>query len=335
MSNEAAPAVTVAAFYLFTPLDQPEALVAELESFCSERPLRGTILVAPEGINGTVGGPVDAIDQLLALLRSHPDHPGLAELMDKRSFAERPIGRRMKVRLKREIVTFDMPGFDPAVRSGTYVKAADWNELIEQEDVTLIDTRNDYEIDVGTFQGALNPNTETFRDFIDYARENLDPAKQEKVAMFCTGGIRCEKATAFLIEQGFKEVYHLHGGILKYLEEVPREESKWNGECFVFDERVTVGHDLRPGAYDLCRACRNPICFPDRENPQFEEGVSCKYCHANTSDEQKDRFRERERQVRLARERGEDHIGDKTGDKTGVKTGDKTGDETGEEAEQI
>jgi len=308
MSNEAAPAVTVAAFYLFTPLDEPESLVAELHTFCTERPLRGTILIAPEGINGTVGGPADALDELLHYIRYHPEHPGLAALEEKRSFAERPIGRRMKVRLKREIVTFGMPGFDPAERSGTYVEAADWNALIEQDDVTLIDTRNDYEIDVGTFHGAVNPKTETFRDFIDYARENLDPTKQEKVAMFCTGGIRCEKATAFLIEQGFKEVYHLHGGILKYLEEVPREESKWNGECFVFDERVTVGHDLRPGAYDLCRACRNPICFPDRENPLFEEGVACKYCHSKTTEEQKERFRERERQMRLARERGEDHF---------------------------
>jgi len=303
-------AVTVAAFYLFTPIEQPEKLVEELLAFCTERPLRGTILIAPEGINGTVGGPEEALDQLLAHLRSHPEHPGLAELKDKRSFADRPIGRRMKVRLKREIVTFGMPAFDPAERTGTYVEAADWNALIEQDDVTVIDTRNDYEVAIGTFEGAVNPETETFRDFIDYTREHLDPAKQEKVAMFCTGGIRCEKATAFLLEQGFKEVYHLHGGILKYLEEVAPAESKWNGECFVFDERVTVGHDLRPGVYDLCRACRNPIGESDRDSPLFEEGVSCKYCHHKTAEEQKERFRERERQVRLARERGEKHIGD-------------------------
>lgn len=301
------PEFIVAAFYLFESLPGFEDLQDPLLAFCRARDLRGSILLAPEGINGTVGGSKGAIDELMDYLRSQP---GLAELREKRSFADGPIQRRMKVRLKREIVTFDMPDFDPGQRTGTYVEPSDWNDLISRDDVLLIDTRNDYEVDVGTFEGAVNPNTRSFRDFIDYTREKLDPGTQPVVAMFCTGGIRCEKASAYLLDQGFEQVFHLKGGILQYLEDVPKQDSKWEGECFVFDERVTVDHDLHPGSFDMCRACRNPISVEDMQHPQFEEGVSCKHCFDRTSEERKERFRERERQVKLAKKRGETHIGD-------------------------
>src|SRR5690554_7331696 len=216
---------------------------------------------------------------------------------------------RTKVKLKKEIVTMGVNGIDPKRIVGTYVKPKDWNELISRDDVILVDTRNDYEVQVGTFKGALDPNTTTFREFPQYVKENLDPSKHKKVAMFCTGGIRCEKSTAYLKEQGFDEVYHLEGGILKYLEEVPEEETLWKGECFVFDNRVTVNHKLEKGNFDQCHACRHPITEAEKQLPEYQQGVSCHRCIDSLSEEQKARFAERERQIRLAEARGEVHVG--------------------------
>jgi UPF0176 protein len=213
------------------------------------------------------------------------------------------------VKLKREIVTMGVEGIDPLKTVGTYVKPKEWNELISDPDVLLVDTRNDYEVDIGTFKGAINPHTDTFRDFPSYVKEQLDPSKHKKVAMFCTGGIRCEKSTAFLREQGFDEVYHLEGGILKYLEEVPADNSMWDGECFVFDNRVSVGHGLEPGDYQLCHACRMPLSAEDRQNEHFQEGLSCHHCFDKVTDKQRKRFQERQHQLELARERGEHHLG--------------------------
>ena len=216
---------------------------------------------------------------------------------------------RTKVKLKKEIVTMGVEGIDPREVVGTYVKPTDWNALISDPEVVLVDTRNDYEVQIGTFEGALNPNTETFREFPEYVANNLDPEKNKKVAMFCTGGIRCEKSTAYLKEQGFEEVYHLEGGILKYLEEVPEQETMWQGECFVFDNRVAVNHSLEKGQYDQCHACRMPITEQEMQSEQYEKGISCPHCFDKVTDEQRARFAERQRQVELAKERGEDHIG--------------------------
>jgi UPF0176 protein len=217
---------------------------------------------------------------------------------------------RSKVKLKKEIVTMGIEDIDPNDIVGTYVKAKDWNALISDPDVTLIDTRNNYEVQIGSFKGVIDPHTTTFREFPDYTKENLDPAKHKKVAMFCTGGIRCEKSTAYLKQQGFNDVYHLEGGILKYLEEVPEAESLWQGECFVFDNRVTVNHKLEKGHYDQCHACRMPITEDDKQHEHYVPGVSCHHCHDHTNEEQRARFREREKQIQLAKQRGENHIGD-------------------------
>jgi UPF0176 protein len=268
--------------------------------------LRGTVLLAREGINGTVAGSGTAIDALLENLQSDPC---LADLDYKKSYDDTNPFYRTKVRLKKEIVTLGVEGIDPLHTVGTYVEPGDWNDLISDPDTLLIDTRNDYEVGIGTFRNAINPHTESFRDFPDYVGKHLDPDKHRKVAMFCTGGIRCEKSTAYLKELGFENVYHLKGGILKYLEEVPQDESMWEGECFVFDNRVSVGHGLAAGAYDQCHACRMPITEEDKHSPFYETGVSCPHCHDRYSEERKERFLERERQINLARDRGEEHIG--------------------------
>jgi UPF0176 protein len=268
--------------------------------------VKGTLLLANEGINGTVAGSREGIDALLTWLKSDER---LADISYKESFdAEMPF-YRTKVKLKKEIVTMGVEGIDPLQVVGTYVKPKDWNALISDPDVVLVDTRNDYEIEIGTFEGAVNPNTETFREFPEYVEKNLDPKKHKKVAMFCTGGIRCEKSTAYMKEQGFDEVYHLEGGILKYLEEVPKEDTMWQGECFVFDNRVAVNHDLEKGNYDQCHACRMPITEEEMKSDKYEKGISCHHCFDKVTDEQRERFAERQRQIELAKQRGEEHIG--------------------------
>lgn len=296
----------VCALYKFVTLDDFESLRAPLLQVMLDHQVRGTLLLASEGINGTVAGSREGIDALLAHLQGDPR---LNPLEYKESYTDKPPFLRSKVKLKREIVTMGVEGIDPRRSVGTYVKPSEWNDLISDPEVLLIDTRNDYEYQVGSFKNAVNPNTVSFREFPQYVHENLDPEKHKKVAMFCTGGIRCEKSTAYLKEQGFEEVYHLQGGILKYLEEVPREETLWDGECFVFDERVTVDHDLKRGNYDQCNACRMPITEEEKRSPLFERGVSCPHCHERVSEADRARFREREKQIQLAQQRGEKHMG--------------------------
>ncbi|WP_404364588.1 rhodanese-related sulfurtransferase [Marinobacter sp.] len=302
MSNS----VVVCALYKFAVLDDFKTLRQPLLELMTASEVRGTLLLAREGINGTIAGSREGVDAIKAWLGRDERFDGIdykESLVDVQPF------KRTKVKLKKEIVTLGVEGIDPKRIVGTYVKPADWNALISDPDVLLIDTRNQYEVEIGTFRNAVNPATDTFREFPDYVRSNLDPARHRKVAMFCTGGIRCEKSTAYLKEQGFDEVYHLQGGILKYLEEVPEEQSLWQGECFVFDDRVTVNHRLERGDYDQCHACRRPITEEDKTRPEYERGVSCHQCLDSLTQEQKARFAERERQMRLAEERGEAHVG--------------------------
>jgi len=297
---------TVCALYKFVALEDFEAMRAPLLATMEKNEVRGTLLLALEGINGTIAGPQQGIDTVLSYLKSDTR---LSEVSYKLSFNEVNPFQRTKVKLKKEIVTMGVEGIDPNLVVGTYVKPQDWNALISDPDVIVVDTRNDYEVEIGTFKDALNPDTETFREFPQYVKDNLDNTKHKKVAMYCTGGIRCEKSTAYLKEQGFDEVYHLEGGILKYLEEVPKEESLWEGECFVFDGRVAVNHDLEQGQYDQCFACRFPLTEDEMKSEHYVKGVSCHRCHENVTDEQRARFAERERQIQLAEQRGENHIG--------------------------
>ncbi len=301
--------IVVCALYKFVTLDDFQAKKQPLLDFMLARDIRGTLLLAREGINGTVAASREAIDALLDYLR---EDPRLAEISFKESYTDSSPFMRSRVKLKKEIVTMGVEGIDPKRLVGTYVKPKQWNQLISEPDVLLVDTRNDYEVQVGTFKNAVNPKTDSFREFPEYVKTHLDPKKHKKVAMFCTGGIRCEKSTAYLKEQGFEEVYHLEGGILKYLEEVPAEQSMWEGECFVFDDRVTVNHQLEKGDYDQCHACRLPITEQDKQSPLYQKGVSCPHCYDQTSEEQKQRFAEREKQIQLARLRGEAHIGQET-----------------------
>ncbi len=296
----------VAALYKFVRLPEYASLQAPLTEICISNDVKGTLLLAAEGINGTIAGPEAGVRNVLAYLRGHPE---FADLIHKESWADEEPFLRAKVRLKKEIVTMGVDGIDPNKIVGTYVKPEDWNALILDPDTVVVDTRNDYEVAIGTFKGAVDPKTKSFREFPAWAAENKDTLKKPKVAMFCTGGIRCEKSTAFMKEQGYDEVYHLEGGILKYLEEVPEDQSLWEGDCFVFDERVSVRHGLEPGDYDMCRACRRPISEEEKELPEFVEGVSCPYCHEETTPEQKERFAERQKQIMLAKNRGEKHIG--------------------------
>lgn len=298
--------VIVAALYHFATLENFRDMRAPLLDVCAKAGIKGSLLLAREGINGTVAGDRAGIDALLAYLRSDKR---LARLDHKESFAAGMPFYRMKVKLKKEIVTLGAPEADPNVCVGQYIDPQDWNALISQPDVLLLDTRNDYEYEVGTFRGAVNPDTRTFREFPEFVHSHYSPQKHKRVAMFCTGGIRCEKASAYMLQHGFESVYHLKGGILKYLELVPEEESMWEGECFVFDERVSVGHGLKPGEYTLCRACRYPLTPADRQAPEFEEGVSCAHCIAGLSEEKKAGLRERQRQSELAAARHREHIG--------------------------
>ncbi len=300
------PQIVVCALYKFVVLENHQALRQPLHDIMEVSEVRGTLLLANEGINGTIAGSRQAIDKVLNWLRHDPR---LTDIDHKESLTGTMPFNRAKVKLKKEIVTMGVEGIDPKRVVGTYVNPKEWNKLISDPDVILVDTRNDYEYQVGTFKNAINPNTTSFREFPQYVKDHLDPDKHKKVAMFCTGGIRCEKSTAFLKEQGFAEVYHLKGGILKYLEEVPAQETLWEGECFVFDERVTVNLQLEKGQYDQCNACRLPITEIDKASDTYQQGVSCPHCYDKITPDQKTRFMEREKQMDLARKRGEAHIG--------------------------
>jgi len=284
----------VAALYHFTRFPDPAALKAPLAKCACAHGVKGTLLLASEGINGTIAGTRAGIDAVLAHIRALP---GCAALEWKESPAETMPFGRMKVRLKREIVTMGQPEVDPTAAVGRYVAASDWNALISDPDVAVIDTRNDYEVEIGSFAGAVDPGTRSFRDFPEWWRQNRDRFAGKRIAMFCTGGIRCEKSTNFLLGEGVPEVFHLKGGILKYLEEVPEAESLWQGECFVFDKRVSITHGLRPGRHGLCHACRRPLAPEDRTRPEYEEGVSCHRCASEYSEADRARFRERQRQA--------------------------------------
>ncbi|WP_127346317.1 rhodanese-related sulfurtransferase [Pseudidiomarina mangrovi] len=296
-----------AALYKFVELNDFAEYREPLYQCLIDNAVKGTLLLAREGINGTICGTRDGIDQVLTFLRSRPE---FADLEHKESPSASQAFYRTKVKLKKEIVTMGVDWVDPKNIVGTYVEAKDWNALIRDPEVLLIDTRNNYEFAVGTFEGAINPCTDSFREFPEYVQQHLDPSKHKKVAMFCTGGIRCEKSTAYLKQQGFDEVYHLKGGILKYLEEMPEQDSTWQGDCFVFDQRVTVRHGLVQGDYDQCYACRMPITADEMASEHYVKGVSCPHCHDKTSAEQKARFAEREKQIQLAKQRGEEHIRD-------------------------
>lgn len=296
---------TVAALYKFTRLDDPDALRPGLRAVCEAGGVRGSLLLAREGINGTIAGPRAGIDAALAAIRALP---GCAELEWKESTAKTMPFGKLKVRLKREIVTMGQPHVNPMAAVGRYVPPQDWNALISAEDVVVIDTRNDYEVEIGTFRGAIDPQTTSFRDFPAWWEANRHRFGNKRVAMFCTGGIRCEKSTNYLLSEGMLEVYHLQGGILKYLEEVPEHESLWEGECFVFDKRVSVGHGLKPGPLGLCHACRRPLAEADKTRPEYETGVSCHRCLGEYSEADRTRFRERQKQIKLARARGEEHL---------------------------
>lgn len=307
--------IKVAALYKFARLDDCPALRTQLAELCRKQGVKGTLLLAREGINGTIAGSPAGIDAVVAHIRTLP---GCADIDVKYSGAPTMPFYRMKVRLKAEIVTMGQPDIDPLASTGTYLDPQGWNALIAEPGTILIDTRNDYEVAVGTFTGAIDPQTASFRDFPAWFRENRArllgegnqaAGKPPKVAMFCTGGIRCEKSTAFLKAEGVEEVYHLRGGILKYLETVPPEDSLWQGECFVFDQRVTVGHGLVPGTYGLCHACRRPITSETRASPLFEEGVSCPACHHTRTEAQREGYRERQRQESIAARRGVSHLG--------------------------
>jgi len=305
-SNKHPSRSVVCALYKFVILDDYPSLRAPLLQTMLDNDVKGTLLLAHEGINGTISGSRQGVNNLLEWLKKDDR---FSDITLKESYDDAIPFNRTKVKLKKEIVTMGVENIDPNKIVGTYVRPEDWNRLISDPEVLLVDTRNDYEVKIGTFQNAINPETETFRQFPDYVEKNLDPQKHKKVAMFCTGGIRCEKSTAFLKEKGFDNVYHLEGGILKYLEKIPQEKSMWQGECFVFDNRVAVNHQLEKGQYDQCNACRMPITNAEKEHSHFVAGVSCPHCYDKHSEEQKSRFAEREKQVKLAQARGGEHIG--------------------------
>ncbi len=307
---------TISAMYKFIPLPNYQAIRQPLLDFMHENNIFGTILLAKEGINGTIAAKENNI---LALYDWLETLPGLDNISHKESYHEEIPFNRIKVKLKKEIVTMGVEDVDPLKVVGTYVKPEQWNDLISDPEVLVIDTRNDYECQIGTFKNAINPNTKTFREFPEYVKNNLQNKKQQKIAMFCTGGIRCEKSTAYLKSLGFEDVYHLQGGILQYLENIPAEQSLWEGECFVFDERVAVNHDLEKGDYDQCYACRYPLTETEKQSPLYQQGISCPHCYPELSAEQKQRFAEREKQCQLARSRGEKHIGSNMDDVKKVK----------------
>ncbi|MES2541150.1 MAG: rhodanese-related sulfurtransferase [Pseudomonadota bacterium] len=298
--------LTIAALYHFTRFPDPAALKPGLLQVCAAHGVKGSLLLAPEGINGTIAGPRDGIRSVLAAIRALPGCDGLEW---KESFAQSMPFGRMKVRLKREIVTMGQPDVDPLARVGNYVAPSEWNALISDPETVVIDTRNDYEVAIGTFQGAVDPGTKAFGEFPEWWQDNRERFAGKRIAMFCTGGIRCEKSTNYLLGQGVNQVFHLKGGILKYLEEVPQEASLWQGQCFVFDDRVSVGHGLVPGGLKVCGACRRPVTAADQADPVYEDGVCCPACVDEYSPDDRNRFRERHRQMMLAAKRGTQHLG--------------------------
>lgn len=296
--------IVVAALYKFVSLPDYESLREPLLETLKTHDIKGTLLLAEEGINGTVSGTRESIDALLAWLKADDR---FAELDHKESYSDTHPFYRTKVKLKREIVTIGVPDVDPNQRVGTYVEPQAWNAIISDPEVLVIDTRNDYEVEIGSFEGAVDPRTRSFREFPEYVRKHYDPTRHKKVAMFCTGGIRCEKASSYMLNEGFEEVYHLKGGILNYLEKVPESESLWRGECFVFDNRVTVRHDLSEGEFDQCHACRRPISVEDRQSEHYSPGVSCPHCWDSLPEKTRASARERQRQIELARARNQPH----------------------------
>lgn len=299
--------IVVAALYQFKVFPDHENHRSSLFNFCKSQRIKGTLLLASEGINGTIAGSREGIDAVVAHLNSM----GFNDLEYKESSASTMPFFRLKIKLKKEIVTFGAPAADPMQMVGSYVQPKDWNSLISCPDVITIDTRNDYEVKIGTFKNAINPKTDTFRDFIKYAEENLMEHKDKPVAMFCTGGIRCERSTAYLKALGFKEVYHLKGGILKYLEEVSKEQSMWQGECFVFDQRVAVKHALEHGSYSMCYGCRMPISEEEKLSPHYKEGVHCHHCYNKYDTQHYERVGERQKQSIIAKKRGRKHMGER------------------------
>ncbi|MDA8920470.1 rhodanese-related sulfurtransferase [Porticoccaceae bacterium] len=294
------------ALYKFVALPNYGSIRHPLLKVMTDNQVYGTLLLAAEGINGTISGTRENIDSVLHWIGQQP---GLENIDTKESFDDEIPFYRTKVKLRKEIVTMGVEGIDPRQVVGTYVKPEDWNDLISDPDVLVVDTRNDYEVQIGTFKNAIDPKTTSFREFPEWANNNIDRASNKKIAMFCTGGIRCEKSTAYMKEQGFDQVYHLEGGILKYLEKVPKDQSLWQGECFVFDNRVAVDQDLKRGSYDQCHACRMPITEQEKNLDSYQEGLSCHHCYGILSEEQKQRFAQRQKQVQLAKARGEKHIG--------------------------
>jgi UPF0176 protein len=293
--------ITIAALYHFARVTDPAVLRPALGDICAQTGVRGSLLIAREGINGTIAGAGEGVATVLAYIRAQD---GFAALEHKESYAEAMPFGRMKVKLKREIVTMGIPNVDPRAQVGSYVAPKDWNALIASEDVAVIDTRNDYEVGIGTFKGAVDPDIRSFRDFPAWWQAHKDEYRGKRIAMFCTGGIRCEKSTNYLLSQGVNKVFHLKGGILKYLEEVPAEQSQWHGECYVFDGRVSVGHGLKPGPYDSCHGCRRPISAADKASPLYERGACCPACAGEHTEADRNRFRERQRQLDLAAQRG-------------------------------
>lgn len=299
--------IVIAALYQFVKLPDYQKLRGPLKAFCEVQGIKGTLLLANEGINGTIAGSRDGIDAVIAYLKALGP---FQDLEYKESQAQTMPFMRLKIKLKKEIVTLGVEAADPLQMVGSYVSSKEWNTLISRSDVITIDTRNDYEVMIGSFKGAINPKTATFKDFVEYTEKNLMDYKDKPVAMFCTGGIRCERSTSYLKAMGFKEVYHLKGGILKYLEEMPEEESLWEGECFVFDQRVSVKHGLKHGSYDMCYGCRMPINDEDKASEFFLEGVHCPHCYNSHNDKHYKRVKERHKQIQLAKTKGKKHIGD-------------------------
>jgi len=299
------------AFYQFIRLEKVDQLQAFILKFCQKNNIKGTILLASEGINGTISGQKNNIHEFLKFIKTDSLLKGnFKNLEYKESWAYKNPFYRMKVRLKKEIVALGVERISPTKKVGKYVNPEDWNALINDPNTIVIDTRNNYEVDIGTFKNSINPQTETFREFPSFVEKNLEDKKQKKVAMFCTGGIRCEKATSLMLEKGFEDVYHLKGGILKYLENIPKEKSLWEGECFVFDQRVAVTHGLDEGQYDQCYACRHPLSPEELESGQYNKGISCPYCFNKLSDKKKAGVTERQKQIMLSKSKGENHIGD-------------------------
>jgi len=298
--------ILVASFYHFTRFEDPAAMRAPLLAQLAAHDLKGTVLLAPEGFNGTLAGSRESVDSALEILRALPNSTALEH---KESHAESMPFYRLKVRLKKEIVTMKVPGVDPSANVGTYVSPTDWNDFIADPETIVIDARNDFEVEIGTFEGAINPKTTSFSDLPQWLEDHRAEMENKKVAMFCTGGIRCEKATSYLKERGIEDVFHLKGGILQYLENIPETESRWRGECFVFDGRVSVKHDLEIGDYELCHACRSPVSAEGRTSANFVAGVSCDRCIDQRSDEQRTRYAARQVQIKLAEEQGKVHVG--------------------------